>query len=454
MDSGMFNIQNRLKYFDLDPSAKHLGDVIKMRLSGKPSGKSFDELSDQEKYNYLSDPDLASKIAPFMWSMGEMTPEQKLPHAQALVDEWKNRLPIIAENTSISDNNFQYSTQNTMPDSRPSLNKPALSIETAMTNAIGSIGSADPKLPIYNLFAKLSPTEQKDLLINNPNIITPEGSQIYDPQTNTIRLNESAFTRAQRLDQERLASELSRSLSGNLPTTDNEAVRQATFELGKKQLEPELKSQRQALAIELANRGIPIGSDAYNSEMNRFERQQGEQLNQLSLQSLMAGIQTAEAQRQARFNEISSLLGRTQVGAGTNFGQYQTNYQGLDLMGAQQAALNRASQEGIARAQANAMTTAARWQAAGAAFGGIAGGLGAAFSDISLKTNIKFENKIINNLPIYSFEYKNSKHGVGRFEGVMAQDVEKTYPSAVSVSPEGYKMVDYSKIGVEFKRIN
>ena len=312
----------------------------------------------------------------------------------------------------------------------------------------------DPEITQENLFSSLSNTEKKDLLLNNPNIYTPEGGQIYDPYTNTLKLFESDFTKNQRLDQEKLAMQLSSSLTGNLPSTDNEAVRQATFELGKKQLEPELRSQRQALATELANRGIPIGSDAYNSEMNRFERQQGEQLNQLSLQSLMVGIQTAEAQRAARFNEISSLLGRTQVGAGTNFGQYQTNYQGLDLTGAEQAALNRASQEGIARRQANAQLQAARWQAAGSLLGGVAGGVGAFFSDISLKTNIKFENKIINHLPIYSFEYKNSKHGKGRYIGVMAQDVEKTNPEAVGISPEGYKMVDYSKIGIEFRRVN
>jgi len=307
-----------------------------------------------------------------------------------------------------------------------------------------------------NLFSNLTPTEKKDLLLNNPNIITPEGSQTYDPYTNTLKLNESEFTKNQRLDQERLAMQLSGSLTGNLPSTDNEAVRQATFELGKRQLDPELKSQREALATRLANQGIPIGSEAYNAEMNRLERSQGDQLNALSLQSLQTGIQTAEAQRAARFNEISSLLGRTQVGAGTNFGQYQSNYQGLDLIGAQQAELNRQNQMNIANQQAAAAQTAAQWQAAGSAIGGIAGGLGSFFkpSDIDLKTNIKFENKIINNLPIYSYEYKNSKYGVGRFEGVMAQDVEKTYPEAVGISPEGYKMVDYSKIGIEFRRVN
>lgn len=331
-----------------------------------------------------------------------------------------------------------------------------MGIKTGLAALKEFIANKNKPINTTNLFNSLNSTEKKDLLLNNPNIITPEGSQTYDPYTNTLKLNESDFTKNQRLDQERLAMQLSGSLTGNLPSTDNEAVRQATFELGKRQLDPELKSQREALATRLANQGIPIGSEAYNAEMNRLERSQGDQLNALSLQSLQTGIQTAEAQRAARFNEISSLLGRTQVGAGTNFGQYQSNYQGLDLMGAQQAELNRQNQMNIANQQAKAGVTAAQWGAAGAAIGGIAGGVGSFFkpSDIDLKTNIKFENKIINNLPIYSYEYKNSKYGVGRFEGVMAQDVEKTYPEAVGISPEGYKMVDYSKIGIEFRRVN
>ena len=301
-----------------------------------------------------------------------------------------------------------------------------------------------------NLWDSLSNTEKKDLLINNPNIITPEGGQTYDPLTNTLKLTESDFTKGQRLDQERLAMELSRSLSGNLPSTDSELVRNTTFELGKRQLDPEFKSQREALATQLANQGIPINSEAYNSAMNRLERSQGEQLTNLTLQSQLQGIQTAEAQRQARFNEISSLLGRSQVGTGANFGQMQGRYQGLDLMGAEQAQLNRQTQADIARRQANARTTAAKWQAAGSAIGGIAG----AFSDIILKTNIQFENKFKNNLPIYTFEYINKEHGKGRYEGVMAQDVEKIYPNAVSISSEGYRKVDYSKIGIEFRRIH
>jgi hypothetical protein len=397
---------------------------------GDTSGKSFNELTDAEKSKYLLDPEFANKLAPNVFGiMGDLNSDQQLDLAQQYANYFKSSLPI------------SYTTQPTS----------SLTDSTDSTNYDNSMADAvQQSLPSYNVFSKLSPTEQKDILINNPNILTPEGSQTYDAGTNTIKLNESAFTKKQRLDQERIAMQLSGSLTGNLPSTDNEAVRRATFELGKRQLDPELKSQREALATRLANQGIPIGSEAYNAEMNRLERSQGDQLNALSLQSLQTGIQTAEAQRAARFNEISSLLGRTQVGAGTNFGQYQSNYQGVDLMGAQQADLNRQSQYNMLQQQLKGQREAAMWQAAGSAIGG----MGQAFSDIDLKTNIKFENKLINNLPIYSFEYKNSKYGVGRFEGVMAQDVEKTYPEAVGISPEGYKMVDYSKIGIEFRRVN
>lgn len=325
----------------------------------------------------------------------------------------------------------------------------------AKTSPITGKPLSEKEINMSNLFESLSSAEKKDLLINNPNVVTPQGSQSYDPWTNTMSLSESDYTKEQRLQQERISQELAGSLSGYLPSTDGEQVRKATFELGKSQLDPQLKEQRQLLANQLANQGIPINSEAYNSAMNRLDSSQGQQLNQLSLQSIMTGIQTSEAQRAARFNEISSLLGKSQVGAGVNFGMYQSNYQGLDLMGAEQAQLNRQAQIDAVKLQTKAALTAAKWQAAGSVIGAGVGAAGTAgaFSDITLKENIHFEDKIINNLPIYSFEYKNKSYGDGRFIGVMAQDVEKIYPEAVIINENGFKMVDYSKIGIEFRRI-
>ena len=58
------------------------------------------------------------------------------------------------------------------------------------------------------------------------------------------------------------------------------------------------------LATELANQGIPINSEAYNSAMNSLDKAQGDQLNELSMQSVVQGINIGDVQRQARFNEI------------------------------------------------------------------------------------------------------------------------------------------------------
>ena len=182
-----------------------------------------------------------------------------------------------------------------------------------------------------NLFANLSPEQKKDLLLNNPNIYTPEGSQIYDPLTNSVRLNESDFTKAERLRQESLAGQLSGSLSGDF-SNSGQAIQDATFQRGKAQIDPIIQSQKKDLAQQLADQGIPMGSEQYNSAMNRLDDSIARQYTDLS----QASIQTGEQVRQSRFNEIASLLGRSQVGAGTSFGGYQTNYNGIDLAGYEQ----------------------------------------------------------------------------------------------------------------------
>jgi hypothetical protein len=68
-------------------------------------------------------------------------------------------------------------------------------------------------------------------------------------------------------------------------------------------------------------------------------------------------------------------------------------------------------------------------------------------SDMRLKENIKLVGKSPSNINIYSFKYKGED---GKYEGVMAQEV----PWASIVNDDGYLMVDYSKLDVEFKRLN
>ena len=52
---------------------------------------------------------------------------------------------------------------------------------------------------------------------------------------------------------------------------------------------------------------------------------------------------------------------------------------------------------------------------------------------------------------VYLFDYKpeyRDAWGHGRQFGVMADEVEKVMSEAVSVHPDGYKMVDYAMLGI------
>lgn len=301
-----------------------------------------------------------------------------------------------------------------------------------------------------NLFQSLTPEQKKDLLLNNPNIYTPQGSQTYDPLTNSVRLNESDFTKAERLRQESLAGQLSGSLSGDF-SNNGQAIQDATFQRGKAQIDPIVKQQKQDLAQQLADQGIPAGSEQYNQAMNRLDDSIARQYTDLS----QASIATGEQVRQSRFNEISSLLGRSQVGAGTSFGGYQPNYNGIDLAGfAQQQSLQNQQlsfmgQQNSANRRNN--TQNALIGAAGS-LGGAAIGAFAA-SDKNLKENIEQVGISPSGIVIYEFDYKDKSHGQFRYSGVMAQDLLETHPSAVIQEKDGTLKVDYSQIDVNFRRV-
>ena len=69
-------------------------------------------------------------------------------------------------------------------------------------------------------------------------------------------------------------------------------------------------------------------------------------------------------------------------------------------------------------------------------------------SDYKLKKNIKLVGRSGSGINVYEFEYKDKLYGLGRYRGVMAQEV----PHA-SIMDNGYLKVDYSKIDVNFERI-
>ncbi len=72
-------------------------------------------------------------------------------------------------------------------------------------------------------------------------------------------------------------------------------------------------------------------------------------------------------------------------------------------------------------------------------------------SDRELKQNVVFISTHPLGIGLYLFDYKpgyREQWGHGRQFGVMADEVEQVMPEAVSVHPDGYKMVNYAMLEI------
>ena len=146
-------------------------------------------------------------------------------------------------------------------------------------------------------------------------------------------------------------------------------------------LNPEFQRQRETLEQNLANRGLPIGSAAYNEAVDRLERSQGEQLGRLAqsarigagqeasrqfgLQSTARGQQFGERTQQAALanqigqQQLADAFSRAQLanqqrqaafGEAAAAGQFGlgAQQQAFSQQGAQAALANAARQQAIA----------------------------------------------------------------------------------------------------------
>jgi len=213
-------------------------------------------------------------------------------------------------------------------------------------------------------------------------------------------------------------------------------------------LAPQLQQGREQLQQQLANKGIDIGSEAYDRAMMQQAQRENDLLAAATTQGFGVGQQARQSalQEQAYLrNEPLNTLSAVRTGAQVQGPQFVNSAQqattaGPDILGAAQMGYN--AQMGDFNAQ----------QAAQANFNQGLMGLGSAgimaFSDVRLKENIKAIGVMDNGLTLYSFEYKDEvkSHplaGDGVHVGVMAQEVEQVFPYAVKTLDDGYKVVDY-----------
>jgi hypothetical protein len=160
----------------------------------------------------------------------------------------------------------------------------------------------------------------------------------------------------------------------------------------------------------------------------------------------LQGVQMSEAQRLqgVQFSEGQRMQAAETEGIKFKYGEQESrDIAKLNRLSGQEAQ-QRANQAGAKQAQGAAVAGGI------SAAGSIIGGAASAFSDRRLKRNINRIGISLSGINIYSFEYIDSKFGDGIWQGVMSDEINN---DAVIRHKNGYDMVDYSLIDVEFKKI-
>jgi hypothetical protein len=238
------------------------------------------------------------------------------------------------------------------------------------------------------------------------------------------------------------------------PPTANEATRIATRDAMMGRMEPELDRQRAALETRLANQGIGLGSEAYNTAIDESNRSLADMLLAVDAQAgnemaRMYGLEAARRdraisemlqERQVPLNEMAAMMSGVPVQSPSFVSVPQAQIAAPDFMGATYASYT--GQHDAFQRQAD-RDAELRNAMIGGLFGmGSAGLGGLGMSDRRLKTNIRKLGYMANGIGVYVYNYI---WGGPEWIGVMADEVKTVLPDAVVRIGE-YDAVDYSKI--------
>jgi len=307
---------------------------------------------------------------------------------------------------------------------------------------------------------------------NRINQVTPYGSLTYS-QSGTDPYGNPTYTATQALspDQQRLLENQNR-ISGSLGDVATKGVSyvenmlntpfntaalpttgfnpsQSYQDAYMQRLNPQIQQNREALQQQLANKGIDIGSVAYDRAMQTQAQRENDLLAAATTQGFGVGQQARQQalQEQAYLrNEPLNTLSAVRTGSQVTGPQFVNSFNqattaGPDLLGAAGMQYNAQMGDFNAKQAAQANLNQGIFSLGGAAL----------MSDIRTKENIKHIAWLPNGLPVYTYEYKDEfkDHplaGHGTHIGVMAQEVEVMYPNAVITLDNGYKAVDYGQL--------
>jgi hypothetical protein len=162
-------------------------------------------------------------------------------------------------------------------------------------------------------------------LMGQVNQVGPSGSLTYE-QTGTQSITDPYTGETYEIPQfsanMQLAPELQGiqtaigDLSGQIGQGGN--IDERLFNLGRQRIDPVLEAERGRLEQSLSDRGLMAGGEAWNAEMDAFNRRQNDAYNNLALQ----GRSVAMAEQMQPINQIAALLG-AQRGAAPSFGYSQ-----------------------------------------------------------------------------------------------------------------------------------
>jgi hypothetical protein len=211
-------------------------------------------------------------------------------------------------------------------------------------------------------------------------------------------------------------------------------------------LAPQIAQGREALATQLANSGIPVGSEAYKRAMQSQAMKENDLLASVTTAGFGVGdtarksaLQEQAYLRNEPLNTLNAVRSGSQVQGPTFVNPaMQANTAGPDILGATQMGYNANLAASNAQNAASNQMTQGLFSLGGAAL----------MSDIRTKENIEPIGVANNGLTVYRYEYKpefkdHELAGRGVHYGYMAQEVEQVYPYAVKTLDDGYKVVDY-----------
>jgi hypothetical protein len=235
---------------------------------------------------------------------------------------------------------------------------------------------------------------------------------------------------------------------------------QTEMGLGQMEMQAQMANQQ----ARQAQQRMQLGAREKDTDRGVAVAQLNEQLRQQGLSSDRGyATQMVGLEQSTSADPFTAVLNRPS-GAGVatgqnlygnaagNIGAGPTLYNPQSGLGFMQDQYNSLANLEIGRMGADATTNAGTSQM----IGNIVGSAATFFkpppvpSDRSLKKDISIIGRSATGTNIYSFRYIDSKHGEGVYQGVMADEV----PHASILHPDGYAMVDYDKVDVDFKRLN